>query len=113
MPPPTPDYRRWILGGLAVVCGVLAAGSYLFGGDEYQVLTASSARIGLILAVLWLALPDVMRGPAVFLYMLVGVVAVAAVFKGGRHSLKIIVPAMMVLGILSFLRRFTGGPRPR
>jgi len=109
VPSPSRDYRRWILGGLAVACGVVALWSYFWGGDEYQMLTASSARIGFILAVLCLALPDVMRGPAVFLYMLAAVAAVAALFRGGRHSLKILVPAMVLLGILSFLRRFTAG----
>jgi hypothetical protein len=82
-------------------------------GSRNPQFAGGASRMAFVLGMLCLALPDVMRGPAVFLYMLVGVAAVAAVFKGGRHSLKIIVPAMMVLGILSFLRRFTGGPRRR
>jgi hypothetical protein len=80
--------------------------------DDYgnQMFAASSARLTFIFAVLWLAMPDVLRGPALFFYLLVAVVAVVAMIKGGRNSLKIIVPAMFALGVLSFLRRFTGGP---
>jgi len=111
--PAVPDYRRWILGGLTVAFGFAAL--WLNFVDDYgnQMVAASSARITFILAVLWLAMPDVLRGPAVFFYMLVAVVAVAAMVKGGKNSLKILVPAMLVIGVLSFLRRFTGGRSPR
>jgi hypothetical protein len=108
---PGRDYRRWTLGLLAAACGAVALWSYFWGGDDYKFLTSACVRIGFILAVLCLALPDVMRGPAVLLYILAGIAAVAAMFRGGRHTLKILVPALTVLGILSFLRRFTGGPR--
>jgi predicted outer membrane lipoprotein len=111
--PAEPDYRRWILGFLTVAFALAAI--WLNFVDDYgnQMVAASSVRITVVLAILWLALPDVMRGPAVFFYMLVAVVAVAAMVKGGKNSLKILVPAMFVIGVLSFLRRFTGGGSPR
>jgi hypothetical protein len=107
-PPPQRDYRRWALGAIALLFGIAAIWFNFVDDYDNQMVAASSARLAFIFAVLWLALPDVMRGPAMFFYMLVAVVAVAAVIKGGKNSLKLIVPAMLVLGILSFLRRFTG-----
>ena len=116
LPPQGRDYRRWILGVLTVVLGVAALWLNVFDADlggRYPQFAGGTMRMAFVLAILWLALPDVLRGPALFFYLLVAVVAVVAMIKGGKNSLKLIVPAMMLLGVLSFLRRFTGGPQRR
>jgi hypothetical protein len=116
LPPQERDYRRWVLGILAVVMGAAAIWLNLIDpelGSRNPQFAGGTMRMAFVLAILWLALPDVLRGPALFFYLLVAVVAVVAMIKGGKNSLKLIVPAMMLLGVLSFLRRFTGGPHRR
>lgn len=101
---------RTIIGALALA--MIAAALWLnvldpATGERYPQFAGGTARMGLVLAVLWLAVPDVLRGPAPFLYMLGGLLAVALVFRSGKNALRILVPAMGILGVLGFLRRFT------
>ena len=80
-------------------------------GERYPQFAGGTARMALVLAVLWLAIPDVLRGPAAFLYLLGGVLAVALLFRSGKNALRIVIPAMAVLGALGFLRRFTSAAK--
>lgn len=102
--------QRLIIGALAVVMIVLALWLNVFdpaAGHRYPAFAGGTVRMALVLSVLWLAIPDVVRGPAAMLYMLGAVVAVALLFKSGKNALRILIPAMGVLGVLGFLRRFT------
>jgi hypothetical protein len=108
--PLTDDYRRLIVGVLTVVVGFIALWLNVVDpalGDEYPQFAAGAIRMAPVLAVVWLALPEVRRGPGAILFMVGVVCAVAIAFKSGRTGLKFLVPALGVLMALAWFRRIT------
>jgi hypothetical protein len=111
-------YRRALIAVLAVVCAVAAAWLNWFDqdlGKQYPYFAASTLRMFPVLAVLWLAAPELRRGPGAIFFILAVVIAIAMVFRAGRSGVKFIVPAIGVLMFLGYLRRFTSllGGKPR
>lgn len=110
-------YRRIILGVATLFMAAIAFWLNVLDpalGEQYPQFAAGSVRMTPVLAVIWLAMPDVMRGPQALLFIVAVVCAVALMFKSGKTGLKFIVPAIGVLLFIGWLRRFTAilGGRP-
>ena len=110
--------RRLGVGILFLISAVVALWLNLIDrglGARYTMLQASSLRMTPVLAVLWLAFPEMRRGPGGVLFLLAVVCAVALAFAKGKAALKFLIPAIIALFVLGYLRRFTtllgGGPR--
>lgn len=104
------DWRRTILGIMAVVMACIAAWLNYFSpevGERYAAIAAGSLRMTPILAVLWLALPEKFNGPRLWIFVGVAVCAVAFLFRPGRAGVKFLVPMLIGLAALAFLRRIT------
>jgi hypothetical protein len=114
----TDSHRRLILGVLAIVlAGVGVWLNWLDPelGAEHPMIAAGAIRMVPVLAVLWLAMPEMKRGPGGILFLFAFLCAIAVIFSSGKTALKFIVPAISVLLVLGYLRKLTtafgGGPR--
>ena len=99
-----------------VLLGIFAAGFLLFGGyalwllpeSDYGPAGASALRIGLVLAILWIALPD-LNSPRTLIWFGGGAAALMLLTKA-----KALVPIVAVLALVYFVirprRRRTDGP---
>lgn len=112
------SYRRTLIAVLAIVCA--AAAIWLNWVDpelkkQYPQFAAGTLRMLPVLAVIWLAIPELRRGPGAIFFIIAVVVAIAMMFRAGRHGIKFILPAVGVLMLLGYLRRFTSllGGKPR
>jgi hypothetical protein len=110
--------RRIIIG---ILCLLMAAAALWLNvldpdtGANYPQFQSGSLRMAAVLAVLWLALPEMKRGPGGILFLFAMLCAVVMVFSKGKHALKFLVPAITVLLVLGYLRKLTAafGGRPR
>lgn len=116
---PAMQFQRNVLGALTIALGLVALWMYQLQpelSERYAAIASGCARMTPVLAVLWLALPDAQKGPRVWLFILVAICAVAFLFKSGRAGVKFLIPALIALAVLGFLRRFTDaltGKNPR
>lgn len=114
------QYRRHAIGILCLTVGAIALWLNVLDPDlgaRYAMFQSGSLRMVPVLAVLWLAMPEIQKGGAGgILFMFAMLCAVAMVFARGKTALKFLVPAIGVLLVLGYLRRFTaalgGKPRP-
>lgn len=92
---------------------LLAAGIglslYPDGGAEIVTWASGCRRVGLVLAVLWLALPDLQRLPVWYAVAAVGVLIVLARFP--RYFLGAVIVAVLVLLLRPRMRAPDGGRR--
>jgi hypothetical protein len=111
----TDSHRRLILG---ILCLFMAAVAVWLNwldpelGDKHLQFQSGSLRMTAVLAMLWLALPEIQRGPRTVIFLFVTLCVVAVVFRNG---LKIAVPAISILLVLGYLRKLTAvfsGGRP-
>lgn len=116
----TDSHRRLILG---ILCLFMAAAALWLNwldpelGDQYPQFQAGAVRMFPVLAVLWLAMPEMQRGPGSILFLFAALVAVMLIFSSGKTALKFVVPAVSVLLVLGYLRKLTaalsGKPREK
>ncbi len=113
-------HRRILIAGLALFCAVTALWLYVLApelGEQYPAFAAGSLRMLPVLAVLWIAFPEIKSAPGALLFIVALICGIAMMFKAGPRSLKFILPAIGVLMLLGYLRRFTsalgGGGRNR
>lgn len=111
-------YRRHVIAVLAVVMGGIAVWLRWIDpelGKQYPQFAAGTLRMLPVLVVLWIAAPELSRGPGAIFFIIGIVVAIAVMFQAGRHGIKFILPAIGVLMFLGYLRRFTSllGGKPR
>lgn len=112
------EHRRMLIAGLAVVFAAVAAWLHWLDpelGRQYPQFAAGTLRMLPVLMILWIAAPELRRGPGAIFFIIAVVVAIALLFRAGRSSIKFILPAIGVLMLLGYLRRFTSmlGGRPR
>jgi hypothetical protein len=103
--------RKLIVGVLALICLTTAVGLWLFSDDAGKnPLTAVTTRLGIILAALWLALPNQGETLAWGKVLPVGLVIIVACVRGGK-VLMYAIPIALVVGIIAtFIRP---GPKRR
>lgn len=105
------QYRRHAIGVLCLAMGAIALWLHVLDpelGAKYAMFQSGSLRMVPVLAVLWLALPEMQKGGAGgILFLFAMLCAVAMVFARGKTALKFLVPAIGVLMLLGYLRRFT------
>ena len=114
----TDFHRRLILG---ILCLLMAAAAVWLNwinpelGEQYPQFRAGAIRMFPVLAVLWLAMPEMKRGPGSILFLFAALCAIVMVFSSGKTALKFLVPAISVLMLLGYLRKVTaifgGSPR--
>jgi len=114
----TDAHRRLILGILCLLMAVIAVWLNWLDpelGEQYKQFQAGSIRMFPVLAVLWLAMPEMQRGPGSILFLFAVLVAVMLIFSSGKTALKFLVPALSVLLLLGYLRKLTAvfGAKPR
>jgi len=114
----TDRVRRLIVGILCLVLAVVAVWLNWLDpelGSRYPQFQAGALRMFPVLAVLWLAFPELNRAPGSIVILFVAIAAMALLFGRGKMGLKFLLPAISVLLVLGYLRRFTakltGGPR--
>lgn len=101
--------KRNVLGILALVCLVSAAGLWLFTGDpEHNAVLSVVTRVGIVLGALWLALPTVGTSWAWQKAGPVLIIAIALTAFAGR-ALRYALPIAIVVAILLVFLR----PRPK
>jgi len=110
--------KRFLIGVLAIVMAIVALWLNVIDedlGKRNAALQSGSMRMAAVLAILWLALPETMKGPAVWIIAGALIVGVVLLPKAGKMGFKVIAPAIAILGALAYLRRFTrlltGKPR--
>jgi hypothetical protein len=96
--------RRWILGVLAVP--LLAVGAFTVyaepWGGEAKAMGAVCVRVGIVLAAMWLALPELEKVPKwMFVSLLVAVVIVVL----RPRTFVIVAPALLLLWALRGLAK--------
>jgi drug/metabolite transporter superfamily protein YnfA len=93
--------RRHATGVIAVVLLLLAAWFYVWPptGPVGQELQAAFGRIGVVMAVIWLAYDQLKRMPRWLLWT-IPLLAIAFVLPPLRRYLLILVPLVIVLAIL-------------
>lgn len=103
--------RKLIVGVLALICLTTAVGLWLFSPDAGKnPLTSITTRLGIILAALWLALPNQGENLAWGKVLPVGLVIIVACVRGGK-ILMYVIPIALVVGIIAtFIRP---GPKRR
>jgi hypothetical protein len=111
----TDSQRRMIVGILCLVLAAVAVWLNVLDparGNENPAIQSGAVRMTAVLAMLWLALPEIQRGPRAILVLFAVLCVVAVVYRNG---LKFIVPAILVLLLLGYLRKFTAvvGGRPK
>src|SRR5262245_49042032 len=114
----TDSQRRMIVG---ILCLLLAAVALWLNfldrelGAKYPQFQSGALRMAAVLAVLWLAAPEMKRGPGGILFLFAFLCAVAMLFSHGKTALKFLVPAVAVLLVIGYLRKVTAifGGRPR
>lgn len=106
------EWKRTIVGGVAAACLVFAAVTYAMSPDLNNVALAMSTRIGLVLFVSWLAMPQLksvlLKLPSILPVMLLAMI----VFLAARPSVFRIVGSLIVivtalLGISNWIKRVT------
>lgn len=113
------QHRRHAIGVLCLLVGAIALWLNVLDpelGAKYAMFQSGSLRMVPVLAVLWLALPEMQKGGAGgILFLFAMLCAVAMVFARGKTALKLLVPAIGALMLLGYLRRFTAllGDKPR
>lgn len=114
----TDFHRRLILGVLCLLLAVVALWLNWLDpelGEAYPMFAAGSIRMFPVVGVLWLAMPEMNRGPGAILFLFAVLVAVVMIFSSGKTALKFLVPAISVLLVLGYLRKLTavfgGAPR--
>ena len=91
--------RRHVLGILAIACFLLGGGMWLAAmGGHYEELRDMALRAGVLLAVWWLAFPDVDRLPR-WALLAMPMLALGVLIKP-RMALLAIIPAIILLAIL-------------
>jgi hypothetical protein len=105
--------HRPTLGILAIVLLSLAAGLAIFGPAEarYAQYTSACLRMGVVLAVLWLALPD--TRPLKNRLVLAGIVVAAVVFVVRPRLLLVAVKNPVAVGIVGAALFLLSILRPR
>ena len=113
-------HRRAIIGVLCLVLAVAALWLNIVDpelGDRYKAFQSGSIRMLPILAVLWLALPELNRGRGSLLFLAAFLCAAVLMLGIGKTGLKFAIPAIGLLLFIGYLRRFTallgGGNSPR
>ncbi|MGC3969084.1 MAG: hypothetical protein QM775_17495 [Pirellulales bacterium] len=106
--------QRIILGALTLVMAGVALWLNVFdkaAGESYAAVAAGSVHMTAVLAILWIALPEARQGAGMWLFAVAAIIAVTILIGRGKVGLKVIVPAIAILGALAFLRRFTAALR--
>jgi hypothetical protein len=114
----TDSHRRLILGLLCLLMAAVAVWLNWIDpelGSRYPQYKGGAIRMFPVLAVLWLAMPEMKRGPGSIIFLFAVLVAVMLIFSSGKTALKFVVPAVSVLLVLGYLRKLTAvfGGRPR
>jgi hypothetical protein len=107
--------------GVGLLCLLMAAVALWLNvidkelGAEYPQFQSGALRMAAVLAVLWLAVPEMKKGPGAILFLFALLCAVAMLFSSGKTALKFLVPAVSVLLLIGYLRKVTAifGGRPR
>lgn len=98
---------------IAVLAGIMALAALWLNvideelGSRYAALQSGTMRMTAVLVVLWLALPEATKGPAIWIVFGVLIVGIVLLPKAGKLGIKVIAPALAVLGALAYLRKFT------
>jgi hypothetical protein len=106
------QFKRAIIGGISLACLLMAGLLYAASPDLNNILLATTARIGVVLFAIWLALPQ-LRGIMSKLPAVLPIVALALVILcAARPNLFRIVGSLIVittalLGISNWIKRFT------
>jgi len=103
--------RKLIVGVLALICLATTAGLWIFSADPLKnPVNSVTTRLGIMLAALWLALPNQGENLAWGRMLPVGLVFIAACVRGGK-ILIIVIPIALFVGIIAtFIRP---GPKRR
>ena len=98
---------------IAVLAGIMAIAALWLNvideelGNRYAAMQSGTVRMTAVLAVLWLALPETTKGPAIWIAFGVLIVGIVLLPRAGKIGIKVIAPALAILGALAYLRRFT------
>ncbi len=105
-------FKRAIIGGISLACLLMAGLLFAASPDLNNILLASTARIGIVLFAIWLAMPQ-LRGILSKLPAVLPIVALALIMLcAARPNLFRIVGSLIVVttalvGISKWLKRFT------
>ncbi|MBN1590125.1 MAG: hypothetical protein JW888_11465 [Pirellulales bacterium] len=101
--------RRHAIGIIAVGLLAGAAGLWLWlPGDDHTVLEAAFWRVGAVMAVFWLAYPDVRRLPAWALALAPLALVVVAIRP---RRFVYLLPVLAAIAFLQWLKRPSGGTK--
>lgn len=104
------EQRRAVVGVMTVATAVAAVWLNWLDpalGDAYPQFASGTVRMAPVLAVVWLAMPEVRRGPGAIIFAVGLVVAIAMLFQSGKTGLRFLLPALGVLFVIGYLRRLT------